>query len=147
MSVVATFPSPGVASRPARSRIADLAVFVGAAVILWLVVRVGGGMAVPWTVAGAPSSVSTDPLLLPYYVSRSLLRMFAALGLSLLFTFFYATAAALADDLNRFQHVIRESGPCRPCPARCLGHRWTPQTSRWLALFAGRGDQPYYAGG
>jgi NitT/TauT family transport system permease protein len=94
MSVVGTFPSPGVASRPPRSRIADLAVFVGAAVILWLVVRVGGGMAVPWTVAGAPSSVSTDPLLLPYYVSRSLLRMFAALGLSLVFTFFYATAAA-----------------------------------------------------
>ena len=94
MSVVGTFPSRGVASRPARSRVADIAVFVGAAVILWLVVRVGGGMAVPWTVAGAPSSVSTDPLLLPYYVSRSLLRMFVALGLSLVFTFFYATAAA-----------------------------------------------------
>ena len=45
MSAVATFPSRGVASRPARSRVADLAVFVGAAVILWLVVRVGGGMA------------------------------------------------------------------------------------------------------
>ncbi|MGC2344196.1 MAG: ABC transporter permease subunit [Mycobacterium sp.] len=94
MSVVGTFPGTGVASRPARSRGADLAVFVGAAVILWLVVRVGGGMDVPWAVAGAPSAVSTDPVQLPYYAVRSLLRMFAALGLSLVFTFFYATAAA-----------------------------------------------------
>jgi NitT/TauT family transport system permease protein len=94
MSVVGTFPSRGVALRSARSRAADLAVFVGAAVILWLVVRIGGGMAAPWTVAGAPSSISTDPFRLPYYAARSLLRMFAALGLSLVFTFFYATAAA-----------------------------------------------------
>jgi NitT/TauT family transport system permease protein len=38
--------------------------------------------------------VSTDPSHLPYYAAWSLLRMFAALGLSLVFTFFYATAAA-----------------------------------------------------
>jgi hypothetical protein len=88
MTAVGTFPSRGVASHPARSRLADAAVFVGAAVILWLVVRVGGGMGGPWTVAGAPSAVSTDPFLLPYYAARSLLRMFAALGLSLVFTFF-----------------------------------------------------------
>lgn len=94
MSVVGTFPNLGVASRPARSRVADLAVFVGAAVILWLLVRVAGGMTVPWAVAGAPSAVSTDPFQLPYYAARSPLRMFAALGLSLVFTFFYATAAA-----------------------------------------------------
>ena len=94
MSVVGTFPGRGVALRSARSRVTDLAVFVGAAVILWLVVRIGGGMAAPWTVAGAPTSISTDPFRLPYYAARSLLRMFAALGLSLVFTFFYATAAA-----------------------------------------------------
>ncbi len=94
MSVTETFPSRDVASRPARSRVADLAVFAGVAVILWLVVRVGGGMGVPWVVAGAPSAVATDPFQLPYYAARSLLRMFAALGLSLVFTFFYATAAA-----------------------------------------------------
>jgi NitT/TauT family transport system permease protein len=94
MSAVGTFPSRGVALHSGRSRVADLAVFVGAAVILWLVVRIGGGMAAPWTAAGAPSSISTDPFQLPYYAARSLLRMFAALGLSLVFTFFYATAAA-----------------------------------------------------
>jgi len=94
MTAVGTFPSRGVVSHPARSRLADAAVFVGAAVILWLVVRVGGGMGAPWEVAGAPSALSTDPFDLPYYAARSLLRMFAALGLSLVFTFFYATAAA-----------------------------------------------------
>jgi NitT/TauT family transport system permease protein len=93
MTLVGTFPSRGVAARPARNWAADVVVFVGAAVLLWLVVRVGRGAAVPWTVPSAPSSVSTDPANLPYYAARSLLRMFTALGLSLVFTFFYATAA------------------------------------------------------
>jgi NitT/TauT family transport system permease protein len=35
--------------------------------------------------------VSTDPARLPYYAARSMLRMFAALGLSLVFTFVYVT--------------------------------------------------------
>ncbi|MGO9222496.1 ABC transporter permease subunit, partial [Mycobacterium sp.] len=94
MTLVSTYPTRGVAARPARNWAADVAVFVGAAVLLWLLVRVGRGAAVPWTVPNAPSSVSTDPSQLPYYAARSLLRMFAALGLSLVFTFFYATAAA-----------------------------------------------------
>ena len=38
--------------------------------------------------------MSTDPANLPYYAVRSLLRMFVALILSVLFTFVYATAAA-----------------------------------------------------
>ncbi|ORA79656.1 ABC transporter permease subunit [Mycobacterium malmoense] len=94
MTLVGTFPSRGVAARPARNWAADVVVFVGAAVLLWLVARLGRGTAVPWTVPSAPSSVSTDPSHLPYYAARSLLRMFAALGLSLVFTFSYATAAA-----------------------------------------------------
>ena len=57
-------------------------------------VRVDRETDVPWTVPSAPSTVSTDPIDLPYYAARSLLRMFVALGLSLVFTFFYATAAA-----------------------------------------------------
>ena len=55
---MAHFPAGAWRRARARSRLADLAVFVGAAVILWLVVRVGGRA--PWTVAGAPSAVSTD---------------------------------------------------------------------------------------
>src|SRR5271163_1796849 len=94
MTAAGTFTSRSVVSRPTRNWAADVAVFVGAAVLLWLVVRVGRGTDVPWTLPSAPSTVSTDPIHWPYYAARSLLRMFLALGLSLVFTFFYATAAA-----------------------------------------------------
>jgi len=76
-------------------------VFVGVVILLWLVVRVGRGATVPWTVTNAPTAVSTDPGQLPYYAARSLLRMFAALGLSLVFTFSYATAAARSRRAER----------------------------------------------
>jgi NitT/TauT family transport system permease protein len=88
------FPAQGAVIRPARNWLADVAVFIGAAVLLWLVVRLLGSAGVPWTVEHAPSTVSTDPANLPYYAARSLLRMFAALALSVVFTFVYATAAA-----------------------------------------------------
>ncbi|MDR3654955.1 MAG: sulfonate ABC transporter permease, partial [Mycobacterium sp.] len=70
MTLVSTYPTRGVAARPGRNWAADVAVFVGAAVLLWLLVRVGRGAAVPWTVPNAPSSVSTDPSQLPYYAAR-----------------------------------------------------------------------------
>ena len=38
----------------------------------------------PFDETSASARVSTDPAQLPYYAARSLLRMFAALGLSLL---------------------------------------------------------------
>ena len=38
--------------------------------------------------------ISLDPSQLPFYAARSTLRMFAALGVSLVFTFTYATWAA-----------------------------------------------------
>ncbi|WP_405137726.1 ABC transporter permease [Nocardia sp. NBC_01388] len=88
-----TYPTRGVLDRP-RSRWADIAVFAGAAVLIWLVVRVSQGMNVPFDDSSAPSSISTDPAELPYYAARSLLRMFLALGLSIVFTFVFATAAA-----------------------------------------------------
>ncbi|HEX5143290.1 MAG TPA: ABC transporter permease subunit [Mycobacterium sp.] len=103
MSVLTTFPSRGALDRPARSRLADIAVFAGAAALLWLIVRVASGATVPWSVEHAPSAVSTDPANLPYYAARSLLRMFIALGLSVLFTFVYATAAA---RLRRAEKVL-----------------------------------------
>ena len=89
-----TFPSRGALARPATSRARDRAVFLGAAALLWLIVRVGSTADVPWTIDHAPASVSTDPADLPYYAARSLLRMFIALALSVVFTFVYATAAA-----------------------------------------------------
>ncbi|WP_067574628.1 ABC transporter permease [Nocardia acidivorans] len=88
-----TYPTRGVLDRP-RSRWADIAVFAGAAILIWMVVRLSAGMNVPFDHTDAPSSISTDPAELPYYAARSLLRMFVALGLSIVFTFVYATAAA-----------------------------------------------------
>ena len=86
-----------------RSTMADIAVFLGAAVLLWIVIRVSSGLDAPFDTATAPSTVSTDPADLPYYASRSLLRMFIALGFSLAFTFVFATAAA---RLRRAQKVL-----------------------------------------
>ncbi|SEO44152.1 ABC transporter permease [Amycolatopsis saalfeldensis] len=102
MSLLRTFPTRGALARPGRGA-ADVLVFLGAAVLLWLVVRLAHGTAAPWNEATAPSTVSTDPAELPYYAGRSLLRMFVALGLSVLFTFVYATAAA---RLRRAEKVL-----------------------------------------
>ncbi|WP_409179973.1 ABC transporter permease [Amycolatopsis sp. VS8301801F10] len=97
-----TFPTRGALVRPRRT-IADVAVFLGAAAALWLVVRLAHGAASAWTPATAPSTVSTDPAELPYYAGRSLLRMFVALVLSVGFTFGYATAAA---RLRRTEKIL-----------------------------------------
>src|ERR1700754_939083 len=103
MTSMRTFPAQGALVRPARNWVADAVVFVGAATLLWLVVRLVSSANVPWTVEHAPSTVSTDPANLPYYAARSLLRMFAALALSVVFTFVYATAAA---RLRRAEKVL-----------------------------------------
>ncbi|WP_069160870.1 ABC transporter permease [Nocardia altamirensis] len=93
MTLLRSIPAGSAIDRP-RNRYADVVVFVGAAVLIWLVVRISASANVPFDQAAAPATVSTDPAELPYYAARSLLRMFAALGLSILFTFVYATAAA-----------------------------------------------------
>src|ERR1700739_1689743 len=103
MAVIGTFPSRSALARPGRNPAADVAVFLGAAALLWLIVRVARGTTVPRTVENAPSSVSTDPAELPYYAARSLLRMFIALAASVVFTFVYATAAA---RLRRAEKVL-----------------------------------------
>ncbi|WP_329056250.1 ABC transporter permease subunit [Amycolatopsis sp. NBC_01488] len=102
MALLRTFPTKGVLTRPRRT-IADVVVFLGAAALLWLLVRLAHGAAVPWTPATAPSTVSTDPTELPFYAGRSLLRMFLALAVSVVFTFVYATAAA---RLRRAEKVL-----------------------------------------
>ncbi len=93
MTLLRPYPSTDALDRP-RTRVADIVVFLAAALLLWVIVRVSSGIDVPFDETSAPSTVSTDPAQLPYYAGRSLLRMFAALGLSLLFTLVYATAAA-----------------------------------------------------
>jgi NitT/TauT family transport system permease protein len=50
-------------------------------------------MSRPFTV-GQATSVSLDPIYLPYYLLRTILRMFTALGFALLFSFAFAAVAA-----------------------------------------------------
>ena len=102
MTLLRPYPSRDALDRP-RTRVADIVVFAAAALLLWVIVRVSYSINVPFDETSAPSRVSTDPAQLPYYAARSLLRMFAALGLSLLFTFVYATAAA---RMRRAQKVM-----------------------------------------
>jgi len=45
-------------------------------------------------VLGQPTPVSLDPSFLPYYLLRTILRMFTALGCALLFTFAFAAVAS-----------------------------------------------------
>lgn len=64
--------------------------------VLALLVAVAFGamqMARPFTV-GQATPVSLDPMYLPYYLLRTMLRMFTALACSLLFSFVFAAIAA-----------------------------------------------------
>ena len=81
-------------SAMARPRLqpADLVVAIGVVVLLWGVIRLEQAMGAPSArITGSVSLAISD---LPYYAARSLLRMFLAYALSLLFTFVYGTAAA-----------------------------------------------------
>ena len=102
MAIRRPFPTRGVLRRP-PIRPVDLVVGAGLLAILYAVLRLGRSMNVAFLPDNASQAVSTDPVHLPYYASRSLLRMFIALGLSVAFTFVYATAAA---RLRRAEKVL-----------------------------------------
>jgi NitT/TauT family transport system permease protein len=72
----------------------DLFVGGGIVALLYGVIRLAHAMGAPTATAHVGIAVSTGVAHLPYYAARSLLRMFIALGLSVVFTFVYATAAA-----------------------------------------------------
>jgi NitT/TauT family transport system permease protein len=102
MAMLRSYPSRDALDRP-RTRAADVVVFLAAAVLFWVIVRVSSGIDIPFDATAVSPKISTDPGHLPYYAARSLLRMFVALGLSLLFTFIWATGAA---RLRRAQKVM-----------------------------------------
>lgn len=81
----------------------DLVVGAGILAAIYAVVRLGQSMAVNFTPGRTPVVISTDISDVPYYAARSLLRMFIALGLSLVFTLVYGTAAA---RLRRAEKVL-----------------------------------------
>ena len=94
MSVTArTFPTRGALR---RNRFSPVDIVVGGAVIvlIYLLVHLGQSMNASQLSAHVNSAVSTSSSNLPYYAARSLLRMFIALGFSVVFTFVYGTAAA-----------------------------------------------------
>lgn len=77
--------------------------FIAALLVLGLLVflaQASRGVLAPITTLDA-SPVVLDPWALPAYVARTTFRMFAALGLSLLFTFTYATWAAKSPRAGR----------------------------------------------
>ncbi|MFJ7244168.1 ABC transporter permease [Kitasatospora sp. NPDC098652] len=93
-------PLPPRTSRLARAGWADVVVAAAVLVLLYLALRVGQGTTVRFSTA-RDAAVDTDPVRLPYDAARSLLRMFAALVLSIGFTFGYAYAAARSRRLER----------------------------------------------
>jgi NitT/TauT family transport system permease protein len=88
-----SFPTRGVLRRPRLSPV-DLIVGAGLAALLFAILRLGHDMNARAVSSHINRAVSTNPGRLPYYAARSLVRMFIALGLSIGFTFVYATAAA-----------------------------------------------------
>jgi NitT/TauT family transport system permease protein len=94
MALLRPFVGHDATLRSRTHLVADVVVLVAVAVLFWLLLRLAHGVNEPFSRTFAPSSVSTDPADLPYYAVRSLARMFAALVVSVVFTFGYATAAA-----------------------------------------------------
>ena len=92
MTTSRTFPSKG-ALRRLRFGVLDVAVLAVVLVGLFVILRVGRGAAVSFAPTHV-TTVSSDPANLPYYAARSLLRMFAALALSTMFTLTYGYVAA-----------------------------------------------------
>jgi len=93
VTVGRSFPTRGVLRRPRFSG-ADAVVAAGMVALLYAIIRLGRSMNTRTLSAHVGGAVSTGLANLPYYAARSLLRMFIALALSVVFTFVYATAAA-----------------------------------------------------
>jgi NitT/TauT family transport system permease protein len=87
-------PAPGSLRRPMGFGLADVAVILGALLLLALVARVGAGAFVAFVPPRNVPAISLDPRHLPYYAARSTLRMLIALAASFAFTFAYGYAAA-----------------------------------------------------
>ena len=76
---------------------------IALALVLAVIVMLGWGakaMVGKFTV-GETIPISLDPIMLPYYALRTVLRMFLALAVSLLFTFIFGTWAAKSRQAER----------------------------------------------
>jgi NitT/TauT family transport system permease protein len=88
-----TFPSPEALKRFPFG-LADIAVILGALILIALVARVGAGTLVSFRPPEDVPGVTLEPQNLPYYAGRSTLRMFIALFFSTVFTLLYGYVAA-----------------------------------------------------
>lgn len=95
--------SESKASIVRRHWYADVLVLAALIGTFWWLMAVGRGMSLPFDASHGAGNVSTNPYMLPYYAMRSLFRMFAALGASLIFAFIYATLAA---RVQRLGHIL-----------------------------------------
>ncbi|HEY1703322.1 MAG TPA: ABC transporter permease subunit [Trebonia sp.] len=102
MTVPGGFPARGLWRRPGL-RWVDIAVGAALIALIYGLIRLAPSLNAPFLPRTAPTAISTDPANLPYYAVRSLVRMFAGLILSVIFTFVYATAAA---RLRRAEKVL-----------------------------------------
>ncbi|WP_242222271.1 ABC transporter permease subunit [Bacillus cereus group sp. BfR-BA-01380] len=73
---------------------ADIIVLLAIIGLFYMVIDLGEGMTIHFS-AQQKETIDLNPVNLPYYAGRSLLRMFLALGASLLFTLIYSKIAVL----------------------------------------------------
>lgn len=78
----------------------DFGVILALFALLYAFLHIGHGMWEPLP-KGEPLRITLDPLALPAYVGRSVLRMFLALGLSLIFSLVYGSLCAKSRSAER----------------------------------------------
>jgi NitT/TauT family transport system permease protein len=81
--------------------LADVVVLLVTLALFTLIARVGAGAFVRFVPPHEVPTVSLDPRFLSYYTARSTLRMFLALGASLLFSVLYGYIAATSRRAER----------------------------------------------
>ncbi len=94
MTLLRPFTRESGALRSRTPIAADAIVLMALIVTFYIVAVLLRGVVAPFSPEHAASTVSTNPVNLPYYAARSLLRMFIALAASVVFSLIYATAAA-----------------------------------------------------
>jgi NitT/TauT family transport system permease protein len=99
--------------------------------ILAMIVVGAGGMTKPFDL-GEQTTISLNPLNLPYYAMRTVLRMFIALGVSFAFTLIYAAAAAKSRMAEKILIPVLDILQSIPILSFL-----TITVTGWIALFPG----------
>ncbi len=99
--------------------------------LLAMILVGAGGMTKPFDL-GEPQTISLDPVNLPYYALRTVLRMLIALGVSFLFTLIYAAAAAKSRMAEKILIPILDILQSIPILSFL-----TITVTGWIALFPG----------